>query len=165
VGPALPRRRIPRPFDDIEHLTEDLNESNNVADVPRPSLPHQTRIQWVILMLWDTIQTASNSFGLSWLYPCWPSFEPDKFIPSGLLARTCPMAIQGTDSPLGLPNVLLLPYPFPICPFISWYPGWIQAAIGNQTPRSNISSKMFYRLMILMSRILRASRWERACNN
>jgi hypothetical protein len=24
---------------------------------------------------------------------------------------------------------------------------------------------MFYRLMILMSRILRASRWERACNN
>ncbi|KAG1824196.1 hypothetical protein EV424DRAFT_1538221 [Suillus variegatus] len=120
-APALPRRRIPRSFDNIEHLAEDLNELDG-DDIPRPLPPHRNRIQRVILMLHDTIHTACNSFGLSRLYPRRPSFKPDKFIPSTLLARTCPTAVQETDSP-GLPNVLPPPFPFPnmtIYRLVSW---------------------------------------------
>jgi hypothetical protein len=122
AAPTLPRRRIPRSFDDIEHVAGDLNESNTAADIPRPPSPHQNRIRRVILTLRDTIQTAYNSFGLSRLYPRRPSFEPDRFIPSTLLARTCPTATQGTDPP-GLSNVLSPPYPFSnmsIYRLISW---------------------------------------------
>ncbi|KAG2338730.1 hypothetical protein BDR05DRAFT_977988 [Suillus weaverae] len=59
-----------------------------------------TRLQHIILTLRDTLQTAFNSFGLCHLYPCCPSFEPNKFILSSLLAKTCP-------------TILPLPYPFP----------------------------------------------------
>ncbi|KIK34293.1 hypothetical protein CY34DRAFT_98289, partial [Suillus luteus UH-Slu-Lm8-n1] len=68
-------------------------------------------IQRVILTLRDTLQTTFNVFGLCRLYPRRPSFEPDKFIPSTLLARTSPIATQTTDSS---PNVLAPPFPFAI---------------------------------------------------
>jgi hypothetical protein len=82
---VLSIRRVPRQFNDIESSAEDLDNSDNVNV---PSLPPQSRIQRVILKLRDTLQTSFDSFGLSWLYPWCPSFEPDKFIPSSLLART-----------------------------------------------------------------------------
>ncbi|KAG1767493.1 hypothetical protein EV702DRAFT_1203702 [Suillus placidus] len=105
--PTLPRRHIPRSFIDIEHSAEDLIGANN-PDVP--SLPTRSRIQHVLLMLRDTLQTAFNSFGICRLYPRRPSFEPNKFIPSSLLARSCPIVVQGTGSEA---NILPPPYPFP----------------------------------------------------
>jgi hypothetical protein len=104
--PVLPRRRIPRSLNDIDYSTEDLNDCNNTHT---PSLPARSRIHRVILTLRDTLQTACNTFGLSRLYPRRPSFEPNKFIPSSLLARSCPAVSQGTDPPA---NVLPPPYPF-----------------------------------------------------
>jgi hypothetical protein len=108
-------RRIPRTFADIEHLDDDLNPSDNAADsstAPKsPSQPARYRIQRVLLMLRDTLQTAFNAFGLCRLYPRRPSFEPDKFLPSTLLARTSPIATGTTDSD-SLSNVLAPPFPF-----------------------------------------------------
>ncbi|KAG2052923.1 hypothetical protein BDR06DRAFT_1009062 [Suillus hirtellus] len=104
---TLPRRRIPRPSDEIHHPAEDLNDSNNIVDVPL--IPARTRIQQVLLTLRDSLQTVFNSCGLCRLYPRRPSFKPNKFIQSSLLARSCPTTIQGMDS---LPNVFLPPYPF-----------------------------------------------------
>jgi hypothetical protein len=101
----LPRRHIPRTFIDIEHSAEDLIDVNNY-DVPL--LQACSRIQYVLLTLRDTLQTAFNSFGIYHLYPCRPSFEPNKSIASSLLVRSHPI-IQGTGSE---ENVLLLPYPF-----------------------------------------------------
>ncbi|KAG2049933.1 hypothetical protein BDR06DRAFT_892788, partial [Suillus hirtellus] len=64
----------------------------------------------VLLTLRDTLQTTFNLFGLCRIYPCHPSFELDTFVPSSLLARTCPAAAQETDS---LPRVFAPPWPFP----------------------------------------------------
>lgn len=105
--PVLPRRRIPRPFDVVEHLAEDLNDA---PEVEIPSLPIPSRIQRVLLTLRDTLQTTFNSFGICRVYPRRPSFEPNKFIPSSLLARSCPVIVQGPDSQA---QVLPPPYPFP----------------------------------------------------
>jgi len=55
------------------------------------------------------LQTTFNSFGLCRLYPRRPSFEPNKFILSSLLAQTCPTATQGNDSPSKL---FVPPFPF-----------------------------------------------------
>jgi hypothetical protein len=104
--PILPRRRVPRPFDDIEHSADDLINTIN-TDVP--SLPTRSRIQRVLLTLRDTLQTAFNSFGICRLYPRRPSFEPNKFIPSSLLAKSCPIIVQGTDFET---HILPPPYPF-----------------------------------------------------
>ncbi|KAG2048807.1 hypothetical protein BDR06DRAFT_1012728 [Suillus hirtellus] len=69
-----PMRRIPRLFNDIEPLEEDLNHSDNAdKTLFRPPSTHT-------------------------------------FIPSSLLARTCPAAAQETDS---LPKVFAPPWPFP----------------------------------------------------
>lgn len=111
---ALQTRRIPRPLDDIEPEPSDLNYSDS-AGIPSAqtvSLPARSRIQRIILTLRDTLQTAFNSFGLCRLYPRRPSFEPDHFIPSELLAKTSPTAAQleGDDSPA---KVFAPPYPFP----------------------------------------------------
>jgi Plavaka transposase len=105
-------RRIPRPFHAIEPIEDDLNYSDigqSSLSLSLPVVPARSRIQRVILTLRDTLQTTVNSFGLSRLYPRRPSFEPDRFIPSELLARTCPAAAQGTHSP---PKVFAPPYPF-----------------------------------------------------
>jgi hypothetical protein len=100
------KRRVPRQFINVERLAEDLNNVNN-ANVP--SLPPQSRIQHVILKLGDTLQTAFDSFGLCRIYPHCPSFELDKFLPSSLLARSCPTVVQEPDA-----SVRVLPphYPF-----------------------------------------------------
>jgi hypothetical protein len=76
--------------------------------------PH--RIRRVLLTLRDTLQTAVNAFGLSRQYPRRPSFEPDKFVPSTLLAESSPIPIevhdaQGTDPSRGISEPP--PYPFP----------------------------------------------------
>jgi len=84
------------------------------------SLPARSRIQRVLLTLRDTLQTSFNSLGLCRLYPCRPSFKPDWFIPSSLLAKTSPTAVQGPDP---APSVFAPPYPFPnmtIYRLMSW---------------------------------------------
>ncbi|KIK33685.1 hypothetical protein CY34DRAFT_18219 [Suillus luteus UH-Slu-Lm8-n1] len=112
----LRRRRIPRFFDDIACSTEDLNDPVNA-----PSLPAQSRIKRVLLTLRDTLQTAFNSVGICRLYPRHPSFEPNTYIPSSLLARSCPTVVQATNF---LPTAILPPpYPFPnmtIYRLMSW---------------------------------------------
>ncbi|KAG2739784.1 hypothetical protein P692DRAFT_201872909 [Suillus brevipes Sb2] len=111
--PARPTmRRIPRSFDETVHSEEDLNYSESGQSPPTQNptvLPAQSRFRRVLLTLRDTLQTPFNSFGLSRLYPRRPSFEPDGFVPSSLLGKTCPTAPQEVDSP---PRVLAPPYPF-----------------------------------------------------
>ncbi|KAG1776447.1 hypothetical protein EV702DRAFT_1279228 [Suillus placidus] len=114
--PAPPRRRIPRAFNDIKYLPEDLNICDNVN---LPTLPARSRIKHVLLILRDTLQTTFDSVGFCRLYPRRPSFEPNKYIPSSSLAGLCP-TVEGTDSS---PKVFLPPYPFPnmsIYRIISW---------------------------------------------
>ncbi|KAG1853937.1 hypothetical protein DFJ58DRAFT_728071 [Suillus subalutaceus] len=109
--------RIPRPFEDVPPADEDANYSNNV-DTP-PAQNAQSRIRRVLLTLRDTLQTNFNSLGLSRLYPCRPSVEPDECVPSSLLSTTCPTIVQETD----LPGILPPPYPFPnmtIYRLMSW---------------------------------------------
>jgi hypothetical protein len=102
----LPRRRIPRPFNNIEPLPEDLNDTSEVdASLP----PIRSRILRVLLTLRDTLQTPFNSFGICRLYPRRPSFEPDRFISSSLLAKSSPTVVQGPDSQV---QVLPPTYPF-----------------------------------------------------
>ncbi|KIK32956.1 hypothetical protein CY34DRAFT_813946 [Suillus luteus UH-Slu-Lm8-n1] len=100
--PALSsRRRVPRRFHDTDSdLAEDV--------VPLP--PPPSRIRRVLLTLKDTLQTAFNSFGLCRLYPRRPSFEPNKFVPSSLLSRSCPTITPGPESAAKL---LPPPYPYP----------------------------------------------------
>ncbi|KAG2359099.1 hypothetical protein BDR07DRAFT_1293145, partial [Suillus spraguei] len=80
----------------------------------------RSRIQHVFLTLRDTLQTTFNSYGLCQLYPRQPSFEPDRFVSSLLLARTSPTVTDESDPP---PNVFAPPYPFPnmtVYCLISW---------------------------------------------
>jgi hypothetical protein len=84
------------------------------------ALPVQSRIRRVLLTLRDTLQTPFNTFGLGRLYPRRPSFEPDGFLPSSLLRRTCPTTAEHTDSS---PRIFAPPYPFPnmtIYRLMSW---------------------------------------------
>ncbi|KIK36572.1 hypothetical protein CY34DRAFT_94132 [Suillus luteus UH-Slu-Lm8-n1] len=98
----------------MESSEDGLNYSNNTNTLnplqDLPALPAQSRIRRVLLTLRDTMRTTYNSFGLCRLYPRRPSFEPNQFVPSSLLAQTCPAASQGSDSP---PQVSPPPYPFP----------------------------------------------------
>ncbi|KAG1796316.1 uncharacterized protein HD556DRAFT_1441620 [Suillus plorans] len=114
--PAHPIRKIPRPFVDVEPSVEDLNSSDSVdhrvcsaSTQNSGALPAPARIRRVLLTLQDRLQTTLNSFGLYRLYPRRPSFEPDKYISSSLLARMCPTPSGGTDAPL---QVFPPPYPF-----------------------------------------------------
>lgn len=114
--PARPIRKIPRPFADVEPSVEDLNSSDSVdhrvssaLTQNSGALPAPARIRRVLLTLQDKLQTTLNSFSLYRLYPCRPSFEPDKYILSSLLARMCPTPSRGTDA---LPQVFPPPYPF-----------------------------------------------------
>lgn len=109
---ALPMRRIPRSLDDIEPSYDDLNQSDSVGITPAQtaSLPAQSRIRRILLTLRDTLQTGFNSFGLSRLYPRRPSFEPDQFIASSLLARISPTVT--THEADRSSNVFAPPYPF-----------------------------------------------------
>ncbi|KAG2740756.1 hypothetical protein P692DRAFT_201685469, partial [Suillus brevipes Sb2] len=66
-------------------------------------------IQRVLLTLRDSLQTAFDYIGLSQQYPRRPSFEPDKYVSSTLLADTCPTT-TGTDSSPVVPQP---PHPFP----------------------------------------------------
>ncbi|KAG2745189.1 hypothetical protein P692DRAFT_201868719 [Suillus brevipes Sb2] len=109
---TFPMRRIPRPLDAIEPLHDELNHSDHVdisLSQSSAPVPARSRVQRVLLTLRDTLQTSFNSFGLCRLYPRRPSFEPDKYVPSLLLAKTSPTIIQETESP---PSVFAPPYPF-----------------------------------------------------
>ncbi|KAG2743859.1 hypothetical protein P692DRAFT_20878151 [Suillus brevipes Sb2] len=116
-----PSRRvfIPRGFDDILPTDEDINVShfprNNPSIATETQNPPKPRIQRVLLTLRDTLQTAFNKFGLAQQYPRRPSFEPDKLVPSLLLAKTTPMAteLSDTQGPDQLPVMAEPPYPFP----------------------------------------------------
>jgi hypothetical protein len=60
------------------------------------------------------LQTVYNIFGLSWQYPRCLSFEPDKFVPSLLLAKTSPTSteVHDTQEPDPSRGVPELPHPF-----------------------------------------------------
>lgn len=74
----------------------------------------QHRIRRVLLTLRDSLQTAFNVVGLCRQYPRRPSFEPDQFVPSLLLAKSCPTVADThntqTDSSRGVSKP---PFPFP----------------------------------------------------
>lgn len=113
--------RIPRPLDDIQPSHDELNHSDNttIPAAQAAALPARSRIQRVLLTLRDTLQTSFSSFGLCRLYPHRPSFEPDRFVPSELLAKSSPTVVQADPTP----NVQAPPYPFPnmtIYRLISW---------------------------------------------
>ncbi|KAG2051670.1 hypothetical protein BDR06DRAFT_983445 [Suillus hirtellus] len=116
---------IPRPFENISLSDKDANISDHIDALPtghgsaRNIAPPQSRIRRVLLTLRDTLQTSFNSLGLGQLYPCRPSFEPDKFVPSELLSMMCPIIMGETDSP----GILPPPYHFPnmtVYQLMSW---------------------------------------------
>ncbi|KIK31667.1 hypothetical protein CY34DRAFT_50930, partial [Suillus luteus UH-Slu-Lm8-n1] len=70
----------------------------------------------VLLTLRDTLQTAFSTIGLSRQYPRRPSYEPNKFVPSDLLAKCCPTTANphnDTQEPISLAGVSGPPHPFP----------------------------------------------------
>ncbi|KAG2739001.1 hypothetical protein P692DRAFT_20704705, partial [Suillus brevipes Sb2] len=69
----------------------------------------------VLLTLRDSLQTAFSAIGLCRRYPRRPSFEPDKFIPSSLLATSCPMTTGAHDTLVHDPanGISAPPFPFP----------------------------------------------------
>jgi hypothetical protein len=83
-------RLVPRNFDDILLADDNINPSDcsriDTSLVTKTRNPLQHRIQPVLLMLRNSLQTAFNVFGLCHQYPRHTSFEPDKFVPSQLLA-------------------------------------------------------------------------------
>jgi hypothetical protein len=113
LSPMLRLQLVPRNFEDLIPLDEDINPSDSCGNNPAPVTDTQnlplSRIQRVLLTLHDSLETTLNAFGLYCHYPRWPSFEPDMFIPSSLLAKSSPMILnmQGSDLPPGPP------YPFP----------------------------------------------------
>ncbi|KIK35492.1 hypothetical protein CY34DRAFT_16981 [Suillus luteus UH-Slu-Lm8-n1] len=109
-------RLVPRHYDDLLPADEDTNPSDSSANHPPSQAsqnPPQRKIQRVLLTLRDSLQTVFNAVGLCRQYPRRPSFEPDKFIQSSLLARSCPVAAdahtRGSDSS---PELSEPPYPF-----------------------------------------------------
>jgi hypothetical protein len=125
----LRRMLVPRDFEDLLPAEEDINPSdssgNDLLPVIEAQNPPQHRIRRVLLTLRDSLQTAFNVIGLCRQYPRRPSFEPDKFVPSSLLAKSCPTTAemhdtQRPDPPHGVSEP---PYPFPnmsIYRLITW---------------------------------------------
>ncbi|KAG1896064.1 uncharacterized protein F5891DRAFT_1193506 [Suillus fuscotomentosus] len=109
---------VPRSFDDFLPADEDTNLSDSSghgpSTLPEIDNPPQHRIQRVLLTLRDSLQMAFTVIGLSRKYPRRPSFEPDKFIPSSLLATTCPMIanVHNTQELDPSHGVSGPPYPF-----------------------------------------------------
>lgn len=105
-------RPVPRHFEDALPADEDVNPSESCGNNPLPVTGTQCQVQRVFLTLRDSLQTAFNVMGLCQQYPRRPSFEPDKFIPSSLLATSCPTSCDshGTHAPDLPPEP---PYPFP----------------------------------------------------
>jgi hypothetical protein len=108
-------RSVPRHFEDVLPSDEDVNPSEscgNHSPVTETLNRPQGKIQRVFLTLRDSLQTAFNAIGLSRQYPRRPSFEPDKFVSSSLLAKSCPITSDAhvTDMPDRPPEP---PYPFP----------------------------------------------------
>ncbi|KAG2744714.1 hypothetical protein P692DRAFT_201721436 [Suillus brevipes Sb2] len=121
VNPPLQRTLVPRNFDELLPAEEDLNPSNSLENVHPVTVATDTqnssqrKIRRVLLTLRDTLQTAFNALGLSRLYPRRPSFEPDKFVPSLLLAHTSPTTTYAQDTQESDPfaGVSEPPHPFP----------------------------------------------------
>ncbi|KAG1822445.1 uncharacterized protein BJ212DRAFT_1476874 [Suillus subaureus] len=137
---ARPVRQIPRHYVNINRSEEDLNisdnaDNHNVSTQNSGTLPAQARIRRLLLMLADTLQTTFNSFGICRLYPHHPSFEPDKFVSSSLLVRTCPNAAEGSDSPL---QVYAPPYPFANMT-IYWLISWMNSG-SSRVLESKVAS-------------------------
>jgi hypothetical protein len=116
--PSRHRRIVPRSFDDVIPAEEDINMSDPSANasstLPEIRNPPHHRIRRVLLTLRDTLQTAFTAIGMCRKYPRRPSFEPDHFIPSSLLATTCPKTAgvhdtEGHDPSYGVSGP---PFPF-----------------------------------------------------
>ncbi|KAG2032650.1 hypothetical protein BDR03DRAFT_935890 [Suillus americanus] len=101
---ATQKRRDRAQESTLQHLTSQFT----AASITTSSNPNQPprRIQRVLLTLRDSLQTAFSVIGLCRQYPRWPSFEPDKFVPSTLLSKSCPT----TNPPR---RVSEPPFPFP----------------------------------------------------
>jgi Plavaka transposase len=110
---------VPRNFDDLLPAEEDINPSNSTQNGPSAATETesqpQRRIQRVLLTLRDTLQTVFNTIGLSRQYPRRPSYEPDKFVPSTLLASSSPTTPNVRDAQGSKPvaGVSEPPHPFP----------------------------------------------------
>ncbi|KAG2154316.1 uncharacterized protein EDB93DRAFT_1081635 [Suillus bovinus] len=85
---------VPKSLVDFLPANKDTNLSDSSghgpSTLPEIDNPQQHRIQRVLLTLHNSLQTAFTAIGLGRKYPRRPSFEPDKFIPSSLLATMCP---------------------------------------------------------------------------
>jgi hypothetical protein len=103
---------LPRDFQDLLPNDEDINPSYPSGDPPssvnEAQNPPRLKIRRVLLTLRDSLQTVFNAIGLCRQYARRPSFEPDKFICSSLLAKCCP-ASADTERPEASPEP---PYPF-----------------------------------------------------
>jgi hypothetical protein len=107
---------IPRSFNDLLPANEDLNPSGNSAStLPDIHNPPQHRIRRVLLTLRDSLQMTFTAIGLCRNYPRRPSFKPDKFISSSLLATTCPTIADALDTQGHNPlhGASGPPFPFP----------------------------------------------------
>ncbi|KAG1845733.1 hypothetical protein DFJ58DRAFT_730795 [Suillus subalutaceus] len=106
-------RPVPRDFQDILPPNEDINPSdssgNDLSSVVETQNPPRSKIQRVLLTLHDSLQTSFNIIGLCRKYPRRPSFEPDKYIPSSLLAISSPTTANAQRPEPSLKP----PYPFP----------------------------------------------------
>jgi hypothetical protein len=107
-------RPVPRHFEDVLPSNEDVNLSEWCGNHPpvteTQNQPHG-RIQRIFLTLHDSLQMAFNTIGLPQQYPRQPSFEPDRFVSSSLLAKYCPITSNThiTHMPDQPPKP---PYPF-----------------------------------------------------
>lgn len=110
-------RMVPRDFDDLLPADDEANPSDSLGNYPSGATetqnPPQRRIQRVLLLLRDSLQTVFNATGLCRQYPRRPSFEPDKFIPSALLAQSCPTIGAHPQRPDPSPEISEPPYLFP----------------------------------------------------
>ncbi|KAG0702452.1 hypothetical protein DFH29DRAFT_804945 [Suillus ampliporus] len=98
-------------------------------DAPRAS----NTVQRVILLVTESICNIIGAFSLSRDYPQCPSYEPDVFVPSRLLAKQCQTLENATPSASVPPP----PYPFPNMS-VYWLLNWMSTG-STRKSESEIS--------------------------
>jgi len=111
-------RLVPQHFDDILPANEDINTSDSSWNDPFPFTkaqnqpPHRT--QRVLLTLQDSLQMVFSVISLCRQYPRQPLFEPNKFVSSTLLSKSCPTVPNAHNTQTNPPRrVSEPPFPFP----------------------------------------------------
>lgn len=106
----LPKQyRVTAPVEHVVYNVETATQDVACDDLPTTQdTPPVNSVIWrVILLVTESIRSVVGSFSLSRDYPQCPSYEPDIFIPSRLLAKKYP-TLQ--PSAIGVPPP---PHPFP----------------------------------------------------